>query len=48
MASGAASAAGYEPAAHLITDATFEKAKCHGIHDHMAIQDGPRHDGRSC
>jgi hypothetical protein len=48
MASDSTSAAGREPAAHLITDATFEKAKCYGIHDHVAIQDGPRHDGRSC
>ena len=43
----------YRPAStavgmYQITDATFEQAKRYCIHDHVAIEDGPRADGRSC
>ena len=33
---------------YQITDATFEQAKRYCIHDHVVIEDGSRHDGRSC
>ena len=43
----------YRPASsavgmYQITDATFEQAKRYCIRDHVAIEDGPRADGRSC
>ena len=43
----------YRPASsavgmYQITDATFETAKRYCIRDHVAVEDGPRGDGRSC
>jgi len=43
----------YRPASsavgmYQITDATFEAARRYCIRDHVAIEDGPRRDGRSC
>jgi hypothetical protein len=43
----------YRPASsavgmYQITDATFQEAKRYCIQDHVAIEDGPRRDGRSC
>src|SRR5881409_4017531 len=43
----------YQPASsavgmYQITDATFREAKRYCIHDHVVVEDGPWHDGRSC
>jgi hypothetical protein len=43
----------YQPASsavgmYQITDATFRKAKRYCIHDHVAVEDGPWDDVRSC
>jgi hypothetical protein len=43
----------YQPASsaagmYQITDATFREAKRFCIHDHVVVEEGPWHDGRSC
>jgi hypothetical protein len=43
----------YEPASSAVgmfqmTDGTFAEARRYCIHDHIAIEDGPWHDSRSC
>jgi len=43
----------YQPASsavgmYQITDATFREARRFCIHDHVVVEDGPWHDGRSC
>jgi hypothetical protein len=43
----------YQPASSAVgmyqmTDATFREAKRYCIHDHVAVEQGPWHDARSC